>query len=234
MRTRKQITRKLERQLASYAVAAVAIGAAVPSAAAQVVYTQTDLKLTHGALTFDIDGNGSPELNLVNEATNSYYFVGGLLFVTGNDAEDSAVLGRKGKLVYDALPVPQGVSIGPTSPAAFLKASRFYAPFMAEAAYSYNQGRVLTGAFANITGKYLGFRFTESGATHYGWMRLTVTADPSRLPAIVVKVSGYAYESTPDTAIIAGDRGRGTPQSPHVQESGATLGELSLGAARRK
>jgi hypothetical protein len=92
----------------------------------------------------------------------------------------------------------------------------------------------LDGPFANTTGTYLGLRFQISGADHYGWMRLTVTADPRRLPAIIVKISGYAYESTAGKAIITGDRGRGAPQSPHVQQSGATLGQLSLGAAGRK
>ena len=234
MKGERRVGKKLDRRLASYVLAAAGVGAVAPSAAAQVIYTPTDLKLTNGALNFDIDGNGTPDFNLVNEESNSYYFVGGKLFLTGNAMESNSVLGQENSKIYQALPVPQGVSIGSNSPAQFLRASHFHAPFMAEAAYSYNVGRVLTGRFANITGGYLGFRFTDKGATHYGWMRLTVTADPQRLPAIIVKVSGYAYESTPDEAIIAGDRGRGAAQTPHVTQSGPALGTLALGAAGRK
>ena len=223
----KRAARSLDRRIAGYGLAALGVAALTPAASAQVVYTPTDLKLTHGALTFDIDANGTPDFNLVNEETNSFYFVGGFLLVNGNATESNAVLGLSA-IKEEALPVPQGVSIGTNSPAKFLNAAGFVA--MAEAASSYF-GVVLTGGFANTTDKYLGVRFTDNGAVHYGWMRLTVTADPHRLPAIIVKISGYAYEATPDTAIIAGDRGRGTAQSPHVQQSGATLGQLSLGAA---
>jgi hypothetical protein len=105
---------------------------------------------------------------------------------------------------------------------------------MAEAAYSYNVGKILDGRFANTTAQYLGLRFTDNGAVHYGWMRLSVIADVTKFPSIIVKVSGYAYEATPDTAIVAGDRGHSTAQSPQGQQSGLTLGQLSLGAAGRK
>jgi hypothetical protein len=229
----KQLTKKLDRLLAAYAVAAAGISLAGPSAQAQVVYTPTDLKLSHGALTFDIDANGTSDFSLANDETSSFYFVGGILFVTGNQTEANAIIGHTGKQTYEAVPVPQGVSIGSNSPGSFLVANHSHAPFMAEAASSYF-GTVLSGPFANTTNKYMGMRFTDNGAVHYGWMRLTVTADPQRFPAVIVKVSGYAYEATPDTAIIAGDRGHSSAQSPHVQQSGATLGQLSLGAAGRK
>jgi len=230
----KRSSRHLDRRIASYGFAAIGALAMTPAAGAQVIYTQTDLKLTHGALTFDIDANGTPDFYLVNRQTNSYYFVGGELFMRGNPLESNAVVGHEGNRVYEALPVPEGVTIGPNSPGSFLTASRLKAPFMAEAAYSYNVGKILNGRFANTTAQYLGFRFTGNRATHYGWMRLSVIADVTKFPSITVKVSGYAYEATPDTAIVVGDRGHSTAQSPQMQPSGLTLGQLSLGAAGRK
>ncbi|MCQ2327608.1 MAG: T9SS type A sorting domain-containing protein [Bacteroidales bacterium] len=49
--------------------------------------------------------------------------------------------------------------------------------------------------------KYVGFKFTNAGQTYYGWAEL-------ELPnAATIKLYGYAYQSTPNTPIVAGDKG---------------------------
>jgi hypothetical protein len=227
----------LNRQLVAYAISAAAGAVAISTPAeAQVIYTQTDLTISSGSLIFDIDGNGTPDFDLIDYQLNSIYFIGGRLSMKGNQGERNAVAGHSNSRLYQALPVPNGVAIGPGSPGDFLNANNFFAPSLAVALRDYSNGYKLTilrGQFANTTAKYLGFRFTGSGGPHYGWMRLSVVADPSQFPSITVKVSGYAYEATPDTSIIAGDRGHAV-QSPHVQQSGATLGMLALGSGRQK
>ena len=56
------------------------------------------------------------------------------------------------------------------------------------------------GNFCGAGDKYLGVRFDLSGDTHYGWIRVNVAADCSR-----ITIKDYAYEDAPDTPIKAGD-----------------------------
>jgi len=238
-KTTSTLSPLLNRQLVAYAISAAAAAVAFSTPAeAQVIYTQTDLTLSGGSLNFDIDANGTADFNLLNNQIDSIYFIGGALEMRGNPSERNAVVGhyRSGGS-RSALPVPKGVAIGPGSPAIFLRANRVIAPLLAIAARDYSEGTndtILKGQFANTVAKYLGFRFTGSGGPHYGWMRLSVLADPFRFPSVIAKISGYAYEATPDTPIMAGDKGRGAAQSPHVQQSGATLGMLALGSEGQK
>jgi hypothetical protein len=87
------------------------------------------------------------------------------------------------------------------------------------------------GPFANATNRYLGFKFLVNGQVHYGWARMTVT---NSLRNVVL--TGYAYETTPNTTIIEGHLSGGTATnlapadllSPASQP--ATLGMLARGA----
>lgn len=53
----------------------------------------------------------------------------------------------------------------------------------------------------DVVDGYLGVRFTFSGNTHYGWIRLDTDVTGSGL----ITVKDFAYEATPDTAIEAGE-----------------------------
>ncbi|MBA3915676.1 MAG: hypothetical protein H0X25_17850 [Acidobacteriales bacterium] len=70
-------------------------------------------------------------------------------------------------------------------------------------------GCVLIGSWVNQKRQYLGLRFEFGGETHYGWARLTVMSRGVRHGCHLASahVSGYAYESQPDTEIKAGDTG---------------------------
>ncbi|MCD8528544.1 MAG: hypothetical protein LRY27_00835 [Chitinophagales bacterium] len=47
--------------------------------------------------------------------------------------------------------------------------------------------------------KYVGFQFSASGSTHYGWLRISVAADAKSF-----SLKEYAYHTTANTAIEAG------------------------------
>lgn len=47
--------------------------------------------------------------------------------------------------------------------------------------------------------KYIGFRFSAAGSTHYGWLRVSVSANANSF-----SLKEYAYHKTPNTAIEAG------------------------------
>lgn len=79
-----------------------------------------------------------------------------------------------------------------------------------------NDGQVAFGAPYNVTyplsgGEflgtegYLGARFDISGSTHYGWVRVEMSADGKTLT-----IKDYAYEASPGVAIAAGDLGGGS------------------------
>ena len=70
------------------------------------------------------------------------------------------------------------------------------------------------GSWKNVTKRYLGFKFLIKGKIHYGWARLNVTVTDQ----VNATLSGYAYQTIPNKAIITGKIG-----------SGASLGELSRG-----
>jgi hypothetical protein len=103
--------------------------------------------------------------------------------------------------------------------------------------------RMATGAFSgtnqyggpwlNVTNRYLGFKFVIKGKIHYGWARLNVHwKSPQK--AIL---TGYAYETIPNKAIIAGATKEANDENQPADVSfktnapePATVGMLALGA----
>jgi hypothetical protein len=59
------------------------------------------------------------------------------------------------------------------------------------------------GQFLDQEG-FVGLKFNIAGNTHYGWVRVEVTPDGATL-----SVKDYAYDATPNTAIVAGETGSG-------------------------
>lgn len=55
--------------------------------------------------------------------------------------------------------------------------------------------------FQGLGDRFIGCEFTIGANTHYGWIRVSVDASN------VATIKDYAYESTPNTAILAGDTG---------------------------
>jgi hypothetical protein len=91
------------------------------------------------------------------------------------------------------------------------------------------------GAWGNIVlqpYRYLGVRFQIKGKTHYGWARLIVKCSGVNITATM---TGYAYETVPDKAIVAGQK-TGSDDIPEVQTlpslslQPASLGRLARGA----
>jgi hypothetical protein len=79
--------------------------------------------------------------------------------------------------------------------------------------------------------RFLGVRFKIGGATHYGWVRLTVLTDNRTITATI---TGYAYETVPNKPILAGTAGRASAAAANAEDTqptgGTGLGMLALGA----
>jgi hypothetical protein len=221
---------RLEGRLRSYVLAATAAGvgllaSAVP-ASAEVVYTPANVQLSNGQLKIDFDGDG------VTDVTIDDFFNGG--FFRSN--RQLLLQGAAGASVIEhqhfVAALGSGYEIG---------SNRAFTPLgarqnMANVGYSCATSSAcwiqVNGPWVHATDRYVGVKFEISGATHYGWVRLSTY---SRYMAggeskITARMTGYAYETTPGQSIVAGPAG----QAELPQQNARSLGELALGAVARK
>lgn len=226
------LTEKLEKSLLAYAVAGVGAAFLVPPAAAQVVYTQAHIAFDVGAIKMDFDHDGIPDLVLNNHTSryNGIYY--NELGVVGKGKPGAGVIARGSY----AQALAYGASIGPN--ASFTPLSnRKDVPLEAFTCFYQNCGQPI-GYWLNVQNRFLGVEFQINGQLHYGWVRLTVSRVYKRPYFIGVLLKDYAYESTPNQAIKAGDRGPTQHSAIPEEKNGsssqlplpATLGLLSAGA----
>ena len=122
----------------------------------------------------------------------------------------------------DAAAFPPGVHIG---------AGRPYANHntMARAGI-FTDGSSIQGPWANggkgVKDRYLGLKFAIDGKTHYGWARLNVKVGYSFEVYMKATLTGYAYETIPDKAIITGK----TKGPDVITVQPGALGHLARGA----
>lgn len=202
----------LDARLLAYAIGAAGAIAITQPASASIVFTKVNVTISSGILPIDLNQDGKPDFALHN------YFVGTsssvqAITIKGNPADSqAAVIGRNPGIFQYASALPLNYSIGSGISKSFLnlKANRAYIGF-------------------GITNRFLGLRFSINGQVHYGWARITTRSNLGKLGTI--QLTGFAYETNPDTAIPAGDRG----PTPSVDAGGIpklpSLGLLGLGAA---
>lgn len=218
----------LEKQLKAYALAAAATGAGLLSfseaANAAVVYTPTQITLTNGQVNIDLDGDGVTDFTLVDHLKDLALYSNRMLGVVG-PAGANVVKGQGGAA---AMLMNSIISSGRTFQAVD-KARGRMASVGYRCATSNSCLSFAIGPFKMVKNKYLGFKFTTGGQTHYGWARLNVdyTLGQGGNSMINVYLSGYAYESTAGMSIRAGQ----TTGVDSAQVRGS-LGELARGTAK--
>ncbi|HEY6764147.1 MAG TPA: hypothetical protein VI386_05200 [Candidatus Sulfotelmatobacter sp.] len=184
-RASKQIGLKLDKSLLAYVAAASATGliGSTVSAEAKVIYTPVNTRLYDNTFPVDLNNDGSADLSLIASfQVESFYRTE--LHV--RPATGNAVIAGDG----GAAALTWGTRIGFKAP--FSRSTLFMASrARCHSSYCYS------GPWAYSQGRYLGVKFSISGQTHYGWVRLSV----ERLPATL---TGYAYETIPNKPIIAG------------------------------
>lgn len=210
----------LERHLTTYAFAAGAAGVAVlacaaPADAAPVCHVST-ATLSGGATTFALNPalQTPAPFNLAqtfSDVSTVSRLAESRAFFTPNTPAAKIVIAANG-LPADLAP---GSSIGPA--ANFSKAQSYGLLFTYNRFYrnkNSHQGNLKFGPI-----NYFGFEFSINRQIHYGWLRLQVTSETTY-------ILGWGYETTPNTAILAGacESESGANTSP------MTLGALALGA----
>ncbi len=186
------ISAKLNQALTTYVTAATAAGVAMlavsPSAEAKVVYTPTHIDVNNTSI--DLNNDGTADFMLGFHALSKDDVLAVNPLVAGNE-----IMARGSEAVAGIF----GQPVGPGGKFAATGGSYGWL-FMADAgSYSVTW---FFGPWANATNRYLGFKFLINGEVHYGWARLTVPDYIHGKPAVL---TGYAYETEPNTKIIEGE-----------------------------
>ena len=205
---------RIEKRWVAYALGAVGVAALTPSANASIVYTKVNVTISEGVIPIDLDQDGKIDFKLHNywAGTSSSVQV---ITIKGNVSDsEAAVIGQKKDFFEDAIAVPLNYSIGSGISKTFVNLKTNHA---------YIGG--------GITNEFLGLRFSINGQLHYGWARITTKAHGFQFATI--QLTGFAYETTSNTAILAGDRGPGAGEAEVETvpgKSAPSLAMLSLGA----
>jgi hypothetical protein len=181
--------KSLDRRLFLYTLAAGTALAASPASHAEVVFTPSNALFQGlGKFDIDLDNDGSTDFSLIAKWT--YYDTGNMiqaLFASGNRPSHQ-ILTKNG----DAVALSKFSRIGPGQP--FRAFALMETPF-------YRGSWNYWGGYGKD--RCLGVRFLIHGEVHYGWIGFRQVRN---IP-VAAKLYGYAYETTPDKGILAGDTG---------------------------
>jgi hypothetical protein len=225
------LSENLKSQLHMYSVAAGSAGvgllAMAQPAKAEIVYTP--VKVTIGvdilhSYALDLANNGVTDFSLNASWRESNDTSGGTSRLIAKAAAQSNAVVGYGR---SALALAAGQPIG--------SARKFNGFLMASLFTFIGTEFRLGGKWPNVKNRYLGLKFQMNGETHYGWARFSVTVN-RQSKRLVAVLTGYAYETSPNTPILAGATGGGDalpmPGSEFSinQSSCPSLGALALGA----
>jgi hypothetical protein len=244
------LSSNINRHLLGYATAATAAGvsalALAQPAEAKIVYTAVNIPITLNgpAVQIDLNQDGIVDFSFINLSRS------GICGADRGRRHGHAKVGHPNTLIcatqYLRVAPGQSNAVGSSQTfngafcAAELRAGhtiesgrKFGANgFMIDAVGistfpSYNFDNCLWQGKGNAGG-YLGLRFVADGQTFYGWARVALTKTGPVL-------TGYAYETTPNHPIGAGDTGTGSADAAHSSglpspaAQPATLGLLANG-----
>jgi hypothetical protein len=189
-RTKTAVHPKLEKSLAAYFAAIGAAGAGVLAAQpaqAKVVYTPANTVISETQVDLNHDGVADFTIGLFP----GYYGTHTELMDATPLVQGNAIRSNGGGAAvgFFGVPVGPGQKFGTTS---YSGHGVFMAGFFQ---YSHTS---FFGPWANATNRYLGFKFLIDGQVHFGWARLTVSSINGAV------LTGYAYETIPNKAIIEG------------------------------
>jgi hypothetical protein len=216
--TARPVDAKLEKRIAAYMAAAGAAGVALLSvqpAQAKVVYTPTFTKYQSGGIPIDLNHDGVTDFVVLYGGGIHELLLDVAPQVTGN----AVVGGLTANAGFFGVPVG--------SKREFTTIRTYYAAGIEMAKFfQYGASSSLTGPWADVTNRYLGFKFLINGETHYGWARLTTKNN-----LLDIYLTGYAYETVANQTIYEGHTsGADIALNDQQRPQAASLGILARGA----
>jgi len=236
---------EFEQQLNWYALAAAAAGVGIlacQAAEAEIVYTKAHRQITpNSTIKLDLNHDGIADFSLKDTFNVATFTSSGRLYALPVGQKNQVWGHAVSRRAY-ASALFGGARVGPKGQ--FLPGSGMMA------ATTFNGGARppgtagCTGAWANVSNRYLGLKFIIKGKVHFGWARLNVGCNASNR-TVTALLTGYAYETVPNRAIVTGKE-KGTNESSIQQSSTfqqnrtypgpavlqpASLGRLAQGAA---
>jgi hypothetical protein len=220
----------LDKNLQAYMTAACAAGvsllACAPPAGAKIVYTPANSYiLPNRTLNLDLNHDGFADFlfsntNVLSTGTGSDTRAGhGSLRIKPQNSANAVW----GKGSY-ASALRAGVRVGPNQHFQSVRGKMVHSAFNFQVTYGVTFAS--RGPWGDITRRYLGLKFSINGQPHYGWARLDVTVTWGGIYAVL---TGYAYETVPNTPIVTGRM-----KSPAADLSGTSQStHASLGASPR-
>jgi hypothetical protein len=235
----------IEHRIKLYSLAATAAGVGMLAlsqpAAGEVVYTKAKIYVSPfgGTASIDLNNDGKPDFQFTAPAGGyDHSFYASLL--VGPLRGGEVVGGHRQLHSPYASALAGGAKIGPS---AHFSSSAVRGNIIVERSIGFASAstfKQFVGSwnFPNGTNHYVGVKFLIDGATHYGWIRLTINLANSMQSVI----TGYAYETVPDKPITAGagmtsaeataDQPRDVQSPKEVSKTtGPSLGMLALGAS---
>jgi hypothetical protein len=224
-----QPSERFHHRLNMYSLAAGAAGvgllALAPPAQGEIVYTAANVVISAQGLRsypLDLNHDGTTDFFLNATFKESVDTSGGTSRIMARPAQSNGVVGY-GASAADLM---GGAPIGP--------ARKFDGRVLGVLHTFIGTEFSFHGNWANVTNRYLGLEFQIDGQTHFGWARISL---PGKNP-LKATLTGFAYETIPNTPIIAG-KTSGTDEAalppagvPALETDAppAMLGMLALGA----
>jgi len=236
-RTPSKLSESVHCQLNSYALAATAAGvgmlAFAPPAEAKIVYTPAHKQIApNHTIPLDLNHDGKTDFSFHDSFTcTSFceYIEGAITVLPARPGNE--IVGYAGRSHHFAFALDAGVRVGPKSPFSQGNEVMVYGGYDAGT----NSVGYCSGPWKNAQKRYLGFKFTIKGKTHYGWARLNETC--AKNGENTALLTGYAYETIPNKPIITG-KTKGPDEIAEGPDAvlaaptpaPATLGRLAMGA----
>jgi len=226
-RSQTRLSSHLEKNLLAYAAAATAAGMGIltgpPAADAKIIYTKTNQQIS-GKVPLDLNNDGTVDFYLETfhisscPAGDCHGFQE--FFVQPGSGSGNEVVAAETAYATWGAALKAGAEIGTSDRfTGRVDLGKFW--------WAERHGEHWSGPWVNgghgVTNRYLGVKFEIKGKYHYGWARLSVTRGGDY--AFTPTLTGYAYETIPNKAIIAGK----TKGPDVVTMPPDTLGSLAWG-----
>ena len=216
----------VQRHLNAYALAASAAGVSVlalaQSSEAKIVYTRTHHVIRRNSQFYlNLNHEGHWDFGFLATAGCSSYGACTTeltLYGAPSSTLGNAAIGMA-RWPYYAYALKAGAPIN--------AAQRFGGWVLFLRAHSKSSAGRCRGSWTSVRNRYLGFKFLIRQQTHYGWARLSANCKlHSRISGVL---TGYAYETIPRKAIIAGK----TKGPDVITVEPGSLGALAAGRRGR-